>query len=237
MNKKVILLIGIFILFFAFVLNTSFATSNETIDKYKVHQIESYNKKIINLNHVSEWNHNYNGKNYLIIKVKKAYESKYKIKLIKVKYIDNGEVKYKTYNIKNKIKAKLSIKKVSINKLAIIYKTKGKIKKETLNLETKHKWKSISHFYGKNANISLKEMGYIEFEPGWGGYMVTNYQKLKIVTKSIKYKIKNFKVFLFNPGGIELVKDYNGYGKTKLTTRIYGPSEGSWVGGFRIYYY
>lgn len=94
MNKKVILLIGIFTLVFAFALNTSFAASNETIDKYKAHQIDSYSKKIINVDYVSEWDHNYNRKKYLLINVKKSYKSKYKIKSIKFRYFDeNSDVK------------------------------------------------------------------------------------------------------------------------------------------------
>lgn len=237
MDKKVILLIGIFILVFAFALNTSFAASNETIDKYKAHQIDSYSKKIINVNYVSEWDHNYNGKEHLLINVKKSYKSKYKIKSIKVRYFDeNSNVKYKTYNIKNKIKVKLNIKKAYIDKLVVTYKTKGKIKNETLNLETKHKWKSTLRFYGKTANIILKENGYITYSPQ-GGWTVITYQKFKVTTKNIKYKLKTVKAFFFGVPGVELVKSYKGYGKNVMTTKIYDPYEVIGIAAFRIYYY
>lgn len=237
--KRIILIIWIIILISVFALNTSFAASNETIDKYKTHQIDTYDKKIITMDHVSEWStNNYNGKGYLTFNVKKAYKDKYKIKSIKARYYTNDGIIYKTYNVKNKTKVILKYKnELYPGKFTVNYYTKGKIKNESINIDSKHNWKSTTYFYGKKANIVLKESGYVRMVPNWGGVPVTNYQKFKVITKSKKYKIKMVKTFFFGMAGVDLVKTYKGYGKTKLTNRIYGTYEVTSIGAFRMYYY
>jgi hypothetical protein len=228
---------GILAFISVFTMNVSFAASDETIDECKTHRVDTYNKKIVSVNHISKWNKNYNGKYYLNIDIKKTYKSKYKLKSIKIRYNDYwGDVKYKTYNIKNKTKVNLNINGFYVNKLMITYQTKDKIKNETLNMETKHNWKSTTHFYGKKANIILKESGYATYSPQ-GAWPTTNYQKFKITTKSKNYKINVIKAFFFVMGGIESIKTYKGYGKTTLVTRIYGTYEAMGIGAFRVYYY
>ena len=236
--KRIILIMGILAFITIFALNASFAASNETIDKFKTQQVDTYNKKIITVDYVSKYtDKNYNFNAYLTFSVKKTYKSKYKIKSIKAQYYTQYGTITKSYAIKNKTKVRLNFKNgIFDGNFTVSYYTKGKIKNETVNMESKHKWKGTTYFYGKKSNINLKDSGYVTYSPQ-GAWYVTDYQKFTTTTKSKKYKLKTIKAFFFNPGGIELVKTYNAYGKNKLTTEIPGTYPPLGIGAFKIYYY
>ena len=237
--KKIILIGVIFVLIAVFTANATFAASNETINNYKIHQINTYDKNIIKADYVSEWGKKLDEKSYLDINIKTAYKNKYKIKSIRVRcYNEKLGTVYKTYNIKNKVKIKLNFKSgVYLNSFTVSYYTKGKIKNETINLESRSKWKSTTHFYGKKANITLKKSGYTINTYLYGPWPMTNYQEFKITTKNKKYKIKTVKAFCFGMDSIERVNTYKGYGRNVLTVKTNKIFDGISFNAFKLYYY
>jgi len=199
-----------------------------------------------------------NSKSYYIkstssfkINIKKSYKSKYKINSINVKYTvyekNSYNIKkytYKNFTVKNRdgVKLKDINNNIRIEKITINYSTKSKLKKESINSwSPRGKWRGVTYFYGEKSKGILKQKGHIkkirsDVGVGWE-YASTNHE-FKVSTKNKKHKINKIKiVFLGFKDTIEGIKTYNAYGKNSLTITSYGKYEGSWIYGYRVYYY
>lgn len=248
--SKVLLILGIIALVSAFAMSTSFAASSEHVTKYKQYVWDSYDKKIVNVDHLEVYSNlkpsSVSSASSYKINVKKSYKNKYKINSVKVKYAvyDNSsefeKYTYKTYNVKNKnsVNIKNPNKNTMIEQITINYYTKSKIKNESISANTfpKGEWKSTTYFYGNKSIGVLKEKGYIKRFSG-GYYYASTSHNLKISTKNKKYKINKVKLAFYGiMGSFEGAKIYNGYGKNSLTIKSYGSYENSWMGDYKVYY-
>ncbi|MBZ9571266.1 hypothetical protein KQY27_06885 [Methanobrevibacter sp. TMH8] len=240
MNKRLFLLIGIFVLVFAFTLNTSFAANEEIWGGSSVEKADNvYDKKIVIIKEVSYKDYeNYVYKNYYKINIKKSYQNKYKIKSVNIKYSDfEGKYYSKKYNAKNK--NRIIIKSLDMDpvKITIIYSTKSKIKSETTKFNEDSNFKNTAKLKGKKFNVKLTQKGYSYLISGIRWSTIT-YQKFKVTSKSKKYRIKSVRAFYDDmESGKQKFKTFKGYGKNSLTVNLYGTYEGTGIYYFKIYYY
>lgn len=241
MNKRIILLIGVLALAFVFTLNASFAASEDMWISSKHYDLNNCDKKIVTIKKVSYADeNNYSYKDYSKINIKKSYQSKYKIKSAQVKYYDYYNERYyiKKYDAKNKNSITIKhLNNVDFVKMTIIYSTKSKIKNETTKFTEDSSFKRTAVFQGKKSNVKLTQKGnaYLISAISWS---TVTYQKFIVTSKSKKYKIKAVKAFYTDmETGKEKSKTVKGYGKTRLTAKLYGTYEGQGITHFRVYYY
>ena len=240
MNKRIILLMGILVLGFAFALNISFAASEE-ISTSKTHDLDVYDKKIVTIKKFSYKNYdNYNYKYYYKINIKKSYQNKYKIKSVHVTYYDYYGSKYyiKKYNAKNKNSIGMKHPDdLDFVKMTVFYSTKTKVKNETNRFKGDSSLKRTEVFKGKKSNVKLTKEGdnYLISDMLWS---TINYQKFIVTSKSKTYKIKSVKAFYYDTETRkEKFKTFKGYGKNTLTAKLYGTYEGEGISYFKVYYY
>jgi len=221
-SKKILLILGIIAFVSIFLMSTSFAASSEKISKWDAKITDSFNKKVVAVNIVSNWNDSWENNEYYKFKIKKQHKNKFKINSIKLKYQNHEGTYIKNYNVKNKDHAYLKIpKKYFVKKITLNYKTKSKLKSESISYKGyKSDSSIITTFNSKKAKIHLKEKGYT-VRTEMGGWPTTTYQNFKINTKSPKYKIKSVKILYYSRGNLEKVKTVNGYGKRSLNLKYY----------------
>jgi len=160
---KFLLIIGIITLMSAFVVNTSYAANSEKITKFDCKEINVYNKKIVSIQKVSNFNEEKSSV-YFKISVKNLFKNKYKIKSVQVKiseYNTNEYIETKTYNKTYEYKKKdivhiklpnsNNIKYYSMDKITIFYKTKSKFKNESTKFQKQCSSSSIKTFKGKRV--------------------------------------------------------------------------------------
>lgn len=250
--SRVLLIIGIVMLVSIFVMNISFAASkkSEAIYSNKISQYiseDSYKTKISEIKRIDIFNVKKGfRKGNFKISVKKPFKNKCKINSVKILYIhtytdwdriETVEKKvYKTYKAKNK--KILTIKDLSASgniganyefvKIIINYKRNKKLKQETTYLKKSYKYKATTKYTGKTAIVT-------DITTNWVGDLNFTH-KIKIKTKSSKYKIKTFKVTFYTYGAAIIGTIY-GYGKTTLVVngpKYYDPRS---EGDFKITYY
>jgi len=243
--SKILLIVGVVTLVFAFAMSTSFAVSSEKITKYKMYGENSYNKKIVTIDEsyflrergddaISSYK----------INIKNKYKNKYKIKSVNMTYMHYNEKTgftkyiYKNYNGKNKntIKIKGSQKNLYPQKMNINYYTKSKIKKESYKPHSNYNWKTTTYFYGNKSNVKLSEKGYYKLNLDPDGERTT-YKKFKVSTKNKKFKIKKVQAVYYDATGVNSIKTYKSYGKNSLTIKTNEKTFWIWIGEFRVFYY
>lgn len=241
--SKILLIIGIVALASVFVMNASFAASSEELSVYKGSGSLTTDKKVSTIIDVSKFQ-NDGYKEYCKINIKKAYQKKYKIKSVNIRYsvIDTKTYKfknylYKNYTVNNKNSFIVNVSgndSVSFDKLTVNYQTKGKIKNESITSSyTKGELKYNTYFDSNKANAYLFQKVYLKND--MKDPFTVKYQKIKVLTKNKKYKIKTIKLAFSNAKTNKIsYSTFKGYGKNSLIIKLY---QNKIVQGIKVYYY
>ncbi len=240
--RKILLVLGIVALASVFVMNASFAASSEKLSVYKGYYSFINDKKVSTIEQVVTFN-NESSKQYYKINIKKTYQKKYKIKSVNIKYavFDNKTDEFKNYiyknytaNNKNSFVINPLINEwISFDKLTVNYQTKEKIKKESVSFSSKPELKYNIYFTSNKANAQVFQKIYIK--NGIKYPFAVKYQKLKVLTKSNKYKIKSIKLTLATMKNHKIsYKTLKGYGKNSFKLQLY---QNKLIQDIKVYYY
>ncbi|MDR0911422.1 MAG: hypothetical protein LBM96_02335 [Methanobrevibacter sp.] len=168
------------------------------------------------------------GNEYISLKLKKSIKNTYKINSIKIRYTKDTFMEKETKYITLKPKDKSSILiKIPHNYNSYYWITgaqvnfvkngkKGSIKLSEPNDDT---WTDNTVFNGKTAKVVTSERGYSHDNlKGQGRFPIMTYNKIKITTKSSKYKIKSVIVkYIQMVSGDVTLHTFKGNGKTTMT--------------------
>jgi hypothetical protein len=252
MLKKIFLMVFIVSAVMAFTISAVSASSEKIVNGNGYTHISSENKyytlQTKDFFKVDGY-YNHAGDEYYSLKLKKSIKNTYKINSMKIRYAHykNGGIKEtKDITIKSKDKSSILIKipnrdfdYYAILSSQVNFQKNGKNGSIKLLDPNDDTWVTNTLYNGKYAKIFTSEKGYSHDNlKGQGRFPITTYNKIKINTKSSKYKLKYVQVnYVQSVSGDIVPFIFKGHGKTTMT--INTPAKylqfSPW--DFRIIYY